>query len=82
MTGGPPLHVGGHTTLRFVAISAARRRRSSPKHATVPATGPVAAGLTTNTAATRPVSLEVCVHAEETALRTDLFPPTTDKFFN
>ncbi|SRR5258708_28521699 len=26
--------------------------------------------------------LEVSVHAEETALSTDLFPPTTDKFLN
>jgi hypothetical protein len=26
--------------------------------------------------------LEVCIHAEETALSTDLFPPTTDKFLN
>ena len=25
---------------------------------------------------------EVCIHAEETALSTDLFPPTTDKFLN
>jgi hypothetical protein len=26
--------------------------------------------------------LEVCIHAEETALSTDLFPATTHKFFN
>src|SRR6266852_5964497 len=71
-----PASFGGHTTLRLVAISTARRRRSPPKDAASPGspTGLVVAGLTTNTAPTRPVSLEVCVHAEETALSTDLFP--------
>src|SRR6266853_4523762 len=70
------LHLGAHTTLRLVAISTARRRHSPPKDAASPGspTGLVVAGLATNTAATRPVSLEVCVHAEETALSTDLFP--------
>ncbi|SRR5258708_7021312 len=29
-----------------------------------------------------PSLLEVCIHAQETALSTDLFPATTDKFLN
>jgi hypothetical protein len=77
------LHLGGHTTLRLVAISTARRRHSSPKHATSPGspTGPVAAGLTQHSSDPRSL-LEVCIHAEETAVSTDLFPPTPDKFLN
>jgi hypothetical protein len=38
--------------------------------------------LTTNTAAIPRSLVEVCIHAEETALSSDLFPPTTNEFLN
>jgi hypothetical protein len=41
--------------------------------------GQVAAGLATDTAASRPAFLEVRIHAEETVEATDLFPTVTNE---
>jgi hypothetical protein len=40
-----------------------------------------AAGLITNTAASRPAFLEVCIHAEKTEAVTNLFPTERDELF-